>query len=83
MGDSRKGCIKMKSKIALMIENKRLKDRVSELESQIANINEWNSEHLKTLHDELSVLLKELNSDKAKRIVADYSRTHVNRDNVH
>lgn len=72
----------MKSKIALMIENKRLKDRVSELESQIENINKWNSEHLKSLHDELSVLLKELNNDKAKKIIADYSVSHINRDNV-
>ena len=72
----------MKTKLMLKIENKRLKRRVSELESQIENINKWNIEHLMTLHDELSILLKEINNDKTKTIIADYPAPLVNRDNV-
>lgn len=72
----------MKTKLMLKIENKRLKRRVFELESQIENINKWNIEHLMTLHDELSILLKEINNDKTKTIIADYPAPLVNRDNV-
>lgn len=59
------GGIRMKSKIALEIENKRLKKRNVELESKIEKINQMYNDNLKSLHDELAVLLEVLNNDKA------------------
>lgn len=57
--------IRMKSKIALEIENNRLKKRNEELESKIEKINQMYNDNLKSLHDELAVLLRTLNYDKA------------------
>lgn len=59
------GGIRMKSKIALEIENKRLKKRNEELESKIENINQMYNYNLKSLHDELTGLLGVLYNDKA------------------
>lgn len=72
----------MKTKIMLKIENKRLKKRNIELETRIEKINKMYNDNLKSLHDELAVLLEVLNNGKTKRIVADYPAPHVNRDNV-
>lgn len=55
----------MKTKIMLKIENKRLKRRNIELETKIEKINKMYNANLKSLHDELSVLLEVLNIDKA------------------
>ena len=55
----------MKTKIMLKIENKRLKRRNIELESKIEKINKMYNDNLKSLHDELAILLKVLNNDKA------------------
>lgn len=55
----------MKTKIMLKIENKRLKRRNIELESRIEKINKMYNDNLKSLHDELAVLLEILNNDKA------------------
>lgn len=59
------GGIRMKSKIALEIENNRLKKRNEELESKIENMNQMFNYNLKSLHDELTVLLGVLYNDKA------------------
>lgn len=72
----------MKTKMMLKIENKRLKKRNIELETRIEKINKMYNDNLKSLHDELAVLLEVLNNDKTKRIVADYPLSHLNRDNV-
>ena len=55
----------MKTKIMLKIENKRLKRRNIELETRIEKINKMYNDNLKSLHDELVVLLEVLNNDKA------------------
>lgn len=53
----------MKSKIALMVENKRLKDRVSELENRIEKINKKYNTELYSLHAELTTLLGVLRNE--------------------
>lgn len=53
----------MKTKLMLRIENKRLKKRVSELEQQIENINNFNNQNLKLLRNELSATLEALNNE--------------------
>ena len=55
----------MKTKIMLKIENKRLKSRNMELEWKIEKINKMYNDNLKSLHDELAVLLEVLNNAKA------------------
>ena len=60
-----KGEKNMKTKIMLKIENKRLKRRNIELETRIEKINKMYNDNLKSLHDELAVLLEVLNNDKA------------------
>lgn len=63
MGDSRKECIKMKTKMMLKIENNRLKKHNSELETKIEKINKMYDYHLKSLHDELEILLRLLQNE--------------------
>ena len=53
----------MKTKIMLKIENKRLKRRNFELETKIEKINKMYNDNLKSLHDELAVLLEALKID--------------------
>lgn len=55
----------MKTKMMLRIENNRLKRRNIELETKIEKINKMYNDNLKSLHDELAVLLEVLNNDKA------------------
>lgn len=55
----------MKTKIMLKIENKRLKRRNIELEFKLEKINKMYNDNLKSLHDELAILLEVLNNDKA------------------
>lgn len=57
------GGIRMKSKIALEIENNRLKKRNEELESKIKKINQVYNYNLKSLYHEISSLLGVLNNE--------------------
>lgn len=53
----------MKTKMMLKIENNRLKKRNSELETKIEKINKMYDYHLKSLHDELEILLRLLKNE--------------------
>lgn len=55
----------MKTKMMLKLENKRLKKQNILLEDKIEKINKLYNDNLKSLHDELAILLEVLNNDKA------------------
>lgn len=55
----------MKTKMMLKLENKRLKTKNILLEDKIEKINKLYNDNLKSLHDELAILLEVLNNDKA------------------